>query len=183
MKTAPGDRRNPAAIQIRVPVFSSITAAGSPGRHARVSGRRHSPYLPMHGPATQCGSKPMNPRLEWLRRTITQSGSALTVTGKSLVRESLAAQPTPLRCSYLHWKTWLASTEISLPCAESISRAQDAASNDRAASRAVDEPLRRLLLPQLQSHRSQEDRRPRRRLCLYGENRTLTWFRGLLDYQ
>ena len=41
------------------------------------------------------------------------SGSVATVTGKSLARGGLAAQPTPLRCSYRHWKTWLALTPFS----------------------------------------------------------------------
>jgi len=45
--------------------------------------------------------------------TITLRGSLVTVTGKSLVRDSPAAQPTPLRCSYRHWKTWLALTQFS----------------------------------------------------------------------
>ena len=44
---------------------------------------------------------------------ITLSGSRVTVTGKSSVRDWLAAQPTPFRCSYRHWKTWLALTPCS----------------------------------------------------------------------
>jgi len=42
-----------------------------------------------------------------------QLGSVTTATGRSVVRDCLAAQPTLFLYSYRHWNTWFALTPFS----------------------------------------------------------------------
>jgi hypothetical protein len=69
--------------------------------------------------------------------TMTLLDSAATVTGKSRVRDCLAAQPVPFRYSYRHWKTWLALTPFSRATRAIDAPGTSVASTTRRFSSAV----------------------------------------------
>ncbi len=71
------------------------------------------------------------------RSANTLSDSPVSVTGKSSVRDSPEAQPTPLRCSNRHWKTWLALTPFSLATRAIDAPGTSVASTIRRFSSAV----------------------------------------------